>query len=228
MHGRADGPLPPYEQWLLGGPSSVRGFSTGSVRRRPRRRRIRSSCGCRSRRRCGSARPASPSSSIAAPCGATISAWPTPTGSRATAPACSPSRRCSSSGSTSPTARAAAPARTSAPACRSERGRLAPTTTAWPDVSVTGLAARLCDWAEPWPVALWPAWTLHRVDVEHVAVRRRRRRTAAGRDQAEREQDDAAEEHRRVRPVADEALRAEPLGECRTPVIGSSSSRRCE
>ena len=29
-HGRADGPLPPYEQWLLGGPSSVRGFSTGS------------------------------------------------------------------------------------------------------------------------------------------------------------------------------------------------------
>jgi hypothetical protein len=30
MHGRADGPLPPYEQWLLGGPSSVRGFRTGS------------------------------------------------------------------------------------------------------------------------------------------------------------------------------------------------------
>jgi outer membrane protein assembly factor BamA len=29
-HGRADGPLPPYEQWLLGGPSSVRGFRTGS------------------------------------------------------------------------------------------------------------------------------------------------------------------------------------------------------
>ena len=29
-HGRADGALPPYEQWLLGGPSSVRGFSTGS------------------------------------------------------------------------------------------------------------------------------------------------------------------------------------------------------
>jgi outer membrane protein assembly factor BamA len=28
--GRADGALPPYEQWLLGGPSSVRGFSTGS------------------------------------------------------------------------------------------------------------------------------------------------------------------------------------------------------
>jgi hypothetical protein len=31
MHGRADGPLPPYEQWLLGGPSSVRGFRTGSA-----------------------------------------------------------------------------------------------------------------------------------------------------------------------------------------------------
>jgi hypothetical protein len=30
MHGRADGPLPPYEQWLLGGPASVRGFRTGS------------------------------------------------------------------------------------------------------------------------------------------------------------------------------------------------------
>ena len=30
MHGQADGPLPPYEQWLLGGPSSVRGFRTGS------------------------------------------------------------------------------------------------------------------------------------------------------------------------------------------------------
>jgi hypothetical protein len=30
MHGRADGPLPLYEQWLLGGPSSVRGFRTGS------------------------------------------------------------------------------------------------------------------------------------------------------------------------------------------------------
>jgi hypothetical protein len=30
MHGRADGALPPYEQWLLGGPSSVRGFRTGS------------------------------------------------------------------------------------------------------------------------------------------------------------------------------------------------------
>ncbi len=30
MHGHADGPLPPYEQWLLGGPSSVRGFRTGS------------------------------------------------------------------------------------------------------------------------------------------------------------------------------------------------------
>jgi hypothetical protein len=30
MHGRADGPLPAYEQWLLGGPSSVRGFRTGS------------------------------------------------------------------------------------------------------------------------------------------------------------------------------------------------------
>jgi outer membrane protein assembly factor BamA len=30
MHGRADGPLPPYEQWLLGGPSSVRGFRTGA------------------------------------------------------------------------------------------------------------------------------------------------------------------------------------------------------
>jgi hypothetical protein len=30
MHGRADGPLPPFEQWLLGGPSSVRGFRTGS------------------------------------------------------------------------------------------------------------------------------------------------------------------------------------------------------
>jgi outer membrane protein assembly factor BamA len=30
MHGRADGPLPFYEQWLLGGPSSVRGFRTGS------------------------------------------------------------------------------------------------------------------------------------------------------------------------------------------------------
>jgi outer membrane protein assembly factor BamA len=29
-HGRADGALPPYEQWLLGGPASVRGFSTGS------------------------------------------------------------------------------------------------------------------------------------------------------------------------------------------------------
>jgi outer membrane protein assembly factor BamA len=29
-HGRADGALPPYEQWLLGGPSSVRGFGTGS------------------------------------------------------------------------------------------------------------------------------------------------------------------------------------------------------
>ena len=29
-HGRADGALPPYERWLLGGPSSVRGFSTGS------------------------------------------------------------------------------------------------------------------------------------------------------------------------------------------------------
>jgi outer membrane protein assembly factor BamA len=29
-HGTADGALPPYEQWLLGGPSSVRGFSTGS------------------------------------------------------------------------------------------------------------------------------------------------------------------------------------------------------
>jgi outer membrane protein assembly factor BamA len=28
-HGTADGALPPYEQWLLGGPSSVRGFSTG-------------------------------------------------------------------------------------------------------------------------------------------------------------------------------------------------------
>jgi len=31
MHGRADGPLPIYEQWLLGGPSSVRGFRTGSA-----------------------------------------------------------------------------------------------------------------------------------------------------------------------------------------------------
>jgi outer membrane protein assembly factor BamA len=31
MHGRADGPLPLYEQWLLGGPSSVRGFRTGSA-----------------------------------------------------------------------------------------------------------------------------------------------------------------------------------------------------
>ncbi len=31
MHGRADGPLPAYEQWLLGGPSSVRGFRTGSA-----------------------------------------------------------------------------------------------------------------------------------------------------------------------------------------------------
>jgi outer membrane protein assembly factor BamA len=30
MHGRADGALPPYEQWLLGGPASVRGFRTGS------------------------------------------------------------------------------------------------------------------------------------------------------------------------------------------------------
>jgi outer membrane protein assembly factor BamA len=30
MHGRADGPLPVYEQWMLGGPSSVRGFRTGS------------------------------------------------------------------------------------------------------------------------------------------------------------------------------------------------------
>ena len=30
MHGRADGPLPAYEQWLLGGPSSVRGFRTGA------------------------------------------------------------------------------------------------------------------------------------------------------------------------------------------------------
>ena len=30
MHGRADGPLPAYEQWLLGGPSSLRGFRTGS------------------------------------------------------------------------------------------------------------------------------------------------------------------------------------------------------
>jgi hypothetical protein len=30
MHGQADGPLPVYEQWLLGGPSSVRGFRTGS------------------------------------------------------------------------------------------------------------------------------------------------------------------------------------------------------
>lgn len=30
QHGRADGPLPPYEQWLLGGPSSLRGFGTGS------------------------------------------------------------------------------------------------------------------------------------------------------------------------------------------------------
>jgi hypothetical protein len=30
MHGRADGPLPAYEQWMLGGPSSVRGFRTGS------------------------------------------------------------------------------------------------------------------------------------------------------------------------------------------------------
>jgi hypothetical protein len=29
-YGRANGALPPYEQWLLGGPSSVRGFSTGS------------------------------------------------------------------------------------------------------------------------------------------------------------------------------------------------------
>jgi hypothetical protein len=31
MHGRADGPLPAYEQWLLGGPSSVRGFRTGTA-----------------------------------------------------------------------------------------------------------------------------------------------------------------------------------------------------
>ncbi|MEO5820730.1 MAG: BamA/TamA family outer membrane protein [Vicinamibacteraceae bacterium] len=31
MHGRADGSLPLYEQWLLGGPASVRGFRTGSV-----------------------------------------------------------------------------------------------------------------------------------------------------------------------------------------------------
>jgi hypothetical protein len=30
IHGRADGTLPAYEQWLLGGPSSVRGFRTGS------------------------------------------------------------------------------------------------------------------------------------------------------------------------------------------------------
>ena len=30
QHGRADRPLPPYEQWLLGGPSSLRGFRTGS------------------------------------------------------------------------------------------------------------------------------------------------------------------------------------------------------
>ena len=30
QRGSADGPLPPYEQWLLGGPSSLRGFRTGS------------------------------------------------------------------------------------------------------------------------------------------------------------------------------------------------------
>jgi outer membrane protein assembly factor BamA len=33
VHGRldnADGPLPPYEQWLLGGSSSLRGFRTGA------------------------------------------------------------------------------------------------------------------------------------------------------------------------------------------------------
>jgi hypothetical protein len=31
FHGRADGPLPVYEQWLLGGQSTVRGFKTGSA-----------------------------------------------------------------------------------------------------------------------------------------------------------------------------------------------------
>src|SRR5262249_48559781 len=33
IHGRldtSDGPLPPYEQWLLGGASSLRGFRTGT------------------------------------------------------------------------------------------------------------------------------------------------------------------------------------------------------
>ena len=31
FHGRADGPLPVYEQWLLGGQSTVRGFKTGTA-----------------------------------------------------------------------------------------------------------------------------------------------------------------------------------------------------
>jgi outer membrane protein assembly factor BamA len=31
FHGRADGPLPIYEQWLLGGQSTVRGFRAGSA-----------------------------------------------------------------------------------------------------------------------------------------------------------------------------------------------------
>ena len=86
------------------------------LRRRSRRRGDRSSCGCRSRRRCASAKTGV---AVFVDRGAVWShgqtLTPTPIGSRATAPACSPSRRCSSSGSTWRTARAAARAPTSPP-----------------------------------------------------------------------------------------------------------------
>ena len=126
-HGRADGPLPPYEQWLLGGPSSVRGYRAGSdagdrivvgidraaaavlvaaASGQDRRRRVRRSRGGVERTGAAGRRRLE----------------------AATAPACSPSRRCSSCASTSRTARAAAPAPTSAPACRSERDGRGPRT----------------------------------------------------------------------------------------------------
>ena len=186
-HGRADGPLPPYEQWLLGGPVVGPWLQHGQRRRRPHRLGIDSSCGSRSRRHCGWPRRASPSSSIAGRCGTMGSGWPTPTGSRVTAPACSPSRRCSSSVSTSPTARAAAPAPTSAPACRSEPPSGRPLLR-----RCAGACWRCRRRVGP-----------HRVDVEHVAVRGRRGEQTPDRNEPQRQRENAADERGSILQVED-------------------------